>query len=98
MGSSHSPVVSAFRRITHCCCLGAAGGWGNTLHSGHPITTVLRVSFNFSRRAAISAWNCSSVRNTRLPRSMNMLATERLPDPCQLRGSGTFLFDGELSI
>ena len=23
-----------------------------------------------------------------------MLATERLPDPCQLRGSGMFLFDG----
>ena len=27
-----------------------------------------------------------------------MLATERLPDPCQLRGSGMFLFAGELSI
>ena len=27
-----------------------------------------------------------------------MFATERLPEPCQLRGSGTFLFDGELSM
>ena len=33
-----------------------------------------------------------------LPRSMNMFATERLPEPCQFLGSGTFLFDGELSM
>ena len=25
-------------------------------------------------------------------------ATDRFPEPCQLRGSGTFLFDGELSM
>ena len=62
------------------------------------MTTLLRVSFSFSRRSAISAWNCSSVSDTRLPRSMNMLATDRLPEPCQLRGSGTFLFAGELSM
>ena len=71
---------------------------GRMVHSGQPITMLLRVSFSFSRRAAISAWNCSSVRDTRLPRSMNMFATERLPEPCQLRGSGTFLFDSELSM
>ena len=68
------------------------------LHSGQPIITALRDSFSFSRRAFISAMNCSSVSDTRLPRSMNMFATDRLPDPCQLRGSGTFLFFGELSM
>ena len=31
---------------------------------------------------------------TLLPSSRNMFVTDRLPDPVQLRGSGTFLFDG----
>ena len=27
-----------------------------------------------------------------------MFAIDRLPEPCQFRGSGMFLFDGELSM
>src|SRR5262245_1345060 len=83
-----------------CCCavLVFAGGGGAIAHNGQPMTTSFFVRCSFSRRFAISVRNCSSLSATRLPRSMNMLATERLPDPCQLRGSGMFLFDGELSM
>ena len=80
-GNTQDPRPGTQDPRPHCCCRSAAIGCGRMLHSGQPITMLLRVSFNFSRRAAISAWNCSSVRNTRLPRSMNMLATDRLPDP-----------------
>ncbi|MND09588.1 hypothetical protein D3C83_330430 [compost metagenome] len=48
-------------------------------------------------RSAISFWNCSSVNDTRLPRSMNMLVIDRLPDPDQFLGSGTFLLAVVLS-
>src|SRR4029079_15977452 len=57
-------------QVFHFCCDAGAGGM--MLHSGQPITMLLRVSFSLSRRAAISALNCSSVSATRLPRSMNM--------------------------
>src|SRR5262249_462788 len=74
----------------------AAGGV--TRHNGQPMTLSFFVRWRCSRRLAISAWNCSSLSATRMPRSMNMFATERLPEPCQLRGSGTFLLVGELSM
>src|SRR5262249_36202124 len=76
----------------------SSGLVGMMLHSGQPMTLSFFVTCRWSRRFAISSWNCSSVNATRMPRSMNMFATERLPEPCQLRGSGTFLFDGELSM
>src|SRR5687768_1776298 len=84
-----------------CCApvfaAGLAAGVG-TVHSGQPITTSFLVSLSFARRSAISASNCSSVSATRIPRSMNMFATERFPEPCQLRGSGMFLFADVLSM
>ena len=40
----------------------------------------------------------SRVIDTPIPRSMNMFAIDRFPEPCQFRGSGMFLFDGELSM
>src|SRR5262245_47661732 len=94
-----APLENAYCCCCCCCCvvLFAVGG-GATVQSGQPITTSLRVRWSFSRRLVISVRNCSSDNATRLPRSMNILATERLPEPCQLRGSGMFLFDGELSI
>ena len=55
-----------------------------------------RIRKGATRWTSSIAWNCSSVSDTRCPRSMNMFATERLPEPCQLRGSGTCRFDGEL--
>src|SRR5205814_5105415 len=86
------------RQLQRSCPPVFAGAGGVTLHSGQPMTLSFFVMCSASRRLAISSWNCSSLSATRIPRSMNMFATERLPDPCQLRGSGTFLFDGELSM
>src|SRR5262249_48695110 len=86
----------------HCCGLPvsafSSGFGGVRVHSGQPIPLSFLVRCSFSRRFFISSWNCSSVNATRMPRSMNMFATERLPEPCQLRGSGTFLLVGELSM
>src|SRR5678815_477895 len=79
-----------------CCCVVAGRGFGNTVQSGQPMTLSFFVRCSLSRRCAISAWNCSSVSDTRCPRSMNMFATDRFPDPCQFLGSGTFLLPGEL--
>ena len=68
------------------------------MQSGHPITWSLGPSARRSRRSAISSTNCSSVSATRMPRSMNMLATERFPEPCQLRVSGTLRFESDVSM
>src|SRR4029079_11685154 len=87
------------RPSDHRCPPGAViFGAGVTRHSGQPMTLSFFVRWRCSRRFAISSWNCSSVSATRMPRSMNMFATERLPEPCQLRGSGTLRLVGELSM
>src|SRR5687767_8582493 len=91
-------------RFIYCCwpgfavaAVGLAGG-GITLHSGQPTITSGRFGPRRSRRFAISAWNSSSVNGMIWPRSMNMFAIDRFPDPCQLRGSGMFLLFGVLSM
>src|SRR5690606_37443465 len=68
---------------------GSSGATNGARHSGQPIWWSFGPRFNCSLRSAISCRNCSSDSSTRMPRSMNMLVTERLPEPCQLRGSGT---------
>lgn len=66
------------------------GATNGAKHNGQPMTWSFGPRFSAWRRFSISAKNCSSVMDTRLPRSINMLVTERFPEPCQFLGSGTF--------
>ena len=79
------------RLFRHRCGVDDVFGGSTLKHSGQPTMTSLPGFC--ARRFVISSLNWSSVKETRAPRSMNMLATERLPEPANYAESGTFLFE-----